>query len=75
MHNQSGITQNSYSYSNWQVSSGDLLQNRLARKFFSKEALHRFKHIGGNILAALTVGTLVLGEIYFFLVQLANHGW
>ena len=75
MHNQPEITHNSYSYDHWHTTVAEPFSMRPTRKGCSRKFLLRLKYIAEAVLAALAVGTLLMGGIYFFLVQLANHGW
>jgi len=52
-----------------------LLQRRILRRCREEKIVQRVKSAACHLLATLAVSGMLLGGVYLFLVQLAEHGW
>ncbi len=75
MLNHTEVAQPSYRYDQLQSLSIAGIQNWLAQKFQGKANKNRLKAIGLNICVVAGTALMMLGGIYLFLTQLAEHGW
>lgn len=75
MQNISGLTQTHCTYEEQRTTSARQLARHHAKKYLSEENLEQLKKSGITLLSTLAVGSLFLAGTYFFLVQLAQHGW
>lgn len=69
------ITRSQFIFAHHSTSHTSGVLGSLLRKEWVREVIHKTREAAVFGLATLTVGMLLLGGVYLFLIQLASYGW